>query len=481
MAQALLYDPIRLRALGLRTAAAAQWLDGRSSAEPMADASLASLRRIAHTLATVWLPHLASVLGDTSMTGWDEHGPDVSSGSTTPTSWFRSTASAEGADVRPDQVAAEMVRVAALVAAGDLAALLELDAMFVEHADDPAVTFELLRQLGDEGFVTLVTALDQGDMFVGGVLASAEARAARDRVLATLVPTPMGIPSDPDFDLRESIVAGTYTDWFARTHPGCVDIGGANADYTGGGFAIGPDGREYPIVVPTVTDGENIYTADIGPIAAGEPCVNNLGGTDDGWVPVWHQSGVERFQQTPSLVDRTLGFAAGTTGAVTPLLPSSGLSLIQVRPDALPYLAGPAGGPQRPVGSADPSASDTIEDPPTADAVIDLAVRGADGWVVATNLDNQRERVYQVVFEEHPATGRTRARIETYSLALDADGDTVIVPEHVWVDGDGNLMSQGITYAPVVGATGTWSEVTPLAFEPGVVPDSYRVHDQAFP
>ena len=64
---------------------------------------------------------------------------------------------------------------------------------------------------------------------------------------------------------------------------------------------------------------------------------------------------------------------------------------------------------------------------------------------MAAAMDNQTQRAYQVIFEEN-ADGRRRARIQTFTLAHDGEGGVVIVPEHVYVDADGELTSETISY-----------------------------------
>ena len=313
-----------------------------------------------------------------------------------------------------------------------------------------------------------------------------------------MVPTPMDLATDPDFELATAIMSGgDWTDnsseWSNAINPECKDLGGPDADYRGGGFVTGPDGLPYAIVVPWVQDGESQYTADIGPAnrrrepcyrrrdrqVSEEPCVGNLNGDDQGWTPVGYQSGIERFQEAPTPIDRMFGVFAGTTGMVTPMPPSSQTRFIQMQPGFLPSLAASSHGAPPPLGSASPSVADTVN-APAGPALIAATVRGADGWVFATNMDNQRERAYQIVFEAAP-DGRRRARIETYTLGYDANGDVVIVPEHVWVNADGELVSELITYAPPAGPSGVLSNVTPISFTPGVVPQPYVVPGQEFP
>ena len=94
-------------------------------------------------------------------------------------------------------------------------------------------------------------------------------------VHAVMVPTPMDLATDPDFELATAIMSGgdwtnNSSEWSNAINPGCADLGGPDADYRGGGFVTGPDGLPYPIVVPWVQDGESEYTADVGPANADE-------------------------------------------------------------------------------------------------------------------------------------------------------------------------------------------------------------------
>ena len=140
-----------------------------------------------------------------------------------------------------------------------------------------------------------------------------------------MVPTPMDLATDPDFELATAIMSGgDWTDnsseWSNAINPECKDLGGPDADYRGGGFVTGPDGLPYAIVVPWVQDGESQHTADVGPanpdenrdtangsVGSEEPCVGNLNGGDQGWTPVGYQSGIERFQEAPTPIDRMFG------------------------------------------------------------------------------------------------------------------------------------------------------------------------------
>jgi hypothetical protein len=89
-----------------------------------------------------------------------------------------------------------------------------------------------------------------------------------------------------------------------------------------------------------------------------------------------------------------------------------------------------------------------------------------------------------VLFERN-TDGRRRARIETYTLAHDGYGGVSIIPEHVWVDAEGNLMSETISYGgpfapdyPMI--TSGVPDVANFAFS-GNEPFQYEVPSAVFP
>jgi hypothetical protein len=311
-----------------------------------------------------------------------------------------------------------------------------------------------------------------------------------DQLIAVLVeqaadPDAPFVLDSGEFSLAAAITRVEPQQWFDDLHPGCVAFAGGS--YSGGGYITDHRGVRYPIVVPSVeTEDGDIYTADAHPVAAGEPSVATLGGTDPGWQLIGCATGVERFQEEPSLDERAWAFIAGTTGLVRPLPPNSGLSYIAVAASGPPHLvdAPPTPGPvvapptvDAP-GPADSSAGSIIEGGAA------LAVTVAQGAVMAGALDNQRQRAYRVLFEEND-DGRRRARVETYTLAHNGEGGVVIIPEHVYVDGDGELISQTISYGSPyetdgVYVSGSIDDVAGYAFT-GDEPVAYRVPTAVFP
>jgi hypothetical protein len=193
-----------------------------------------------------------------------------------------------------------------------------------------------------------------------------------------------------------------------------------------------------------------VYTADRHATAPGETSVATLAGSDPGWEVVACARGVERFQAAPSVVERLAGGIAATTGRVGLLPPNGPLALIAMPIAGPPFFAAAPTAPsppRSPEGGGGPDGS-----PPTPGDVVAGAVGlGITAWGsagVALTMDNQNQRAFQVVFERN-ADGRRRARVQTCRLHFDAEGDLAIVPEYVFVNGDGELTAQPVRYGSV--------------------------------
>jgi hypothetical protein len=242
--------------------------------------------------------------------------------------------------------------------------------------------------------------------------------------------------------------------WFADVHRGCASFAGGS--YLGGGYVEGPDGARYPIVVPRVeTDDGAVYTADRHAPAPGEPSIATLAGSDPGWEVAACATGVERFQAAPSVVERLAGGLAASTGRVAPLPSNGPLALIAMPVDRPPFLtevptipsprlAAPGGGGPR---DTPPTPGDVVA------GAVGLGITIGRSGAVGLAMDNQSERAFQVVFERN-ADGRRRARVQTFRLHYDAEGGVVIVPEHVFVNGDGELTALPVRYGSVTGTDG---------------------------
>jgi hypothetical protein len=288
-----------------------------------------------------------------------------------------------------------------------------------------------------------------------------------------------------DFSLAAAITPGEQAQWLHDVNPACVLFAGGS--YLGGGYVTDPNGDRWPIVVSrVVTDDGDVYTSDELPVSSGQPSVATLGGSDPGWEVVGYATGIERFQEAPSVADTILGALGGTTGQVGPLPPNSGLALIAMPASGPPHLVTEPLTPGPLVAMPTAGVPDPADSSPGAivEGGTALAVTVAHGGVMAAAMDNQTQRAYRAVFEGN-ADGRRRVRIETFTLAHDGDGDVVIVPEHVYVDADGDLMSQTISYGNPYQVDGVYiggsnDDVAEFAFS-GNEPISYPVPRAVFP
>jgi hypothetical protein len=196
---------------------------------------------------------------------------------------------------------------------------------------------------------------------------------------------------------------------------------------------------------------------------------------------------IERVQKNPARAEGFAGFLAGTSGLVGPLPPNSGLAHIEVSDrGGAPWFTTEPVTPGRVVTPLTVGAPDPADSSPGAvlEGGVALGVTVIHGSVMASAMDNQTQRAYRVLFEEN-TDGRRRARIETYTLAHDGNGGVSIIPEHVWVDGEGNLTSETISYGrpfapdlPMI--TSGVPDVAGFAFS-GYEPFRYEVPRAVFP
>jgi hypothetical protein len=290
--------------------------------------------------------------------------------------------------------------------------------------------------------------------------------------------------------------AGNPDDWARAVQPRgpggkCFDP--RQSHYAGNGFVTGPDGRQYPLVVPKVRDGDHHYTGD-GPTYRGTGSVQDLGGQDPGWTTVYDKSGVHRFGPAPNLFDKWAAYWSPKAPELTALNPEN---LLRLGPTTgypefgpPPDEAGqkippkPKSGPQgkkwawRPVGDGkwawvdldlyEPTkklkrqyphvigkyARDPV--PPrwarrvqTAQGVADLGASALQGGINVQLLgDDVYLRLYRIEFQRHP-DGRVRALLRTYKVDRNNNtGGLEVIPMVNWVDRHGRLRSENIRWRP---------------------------------
>jgi hypothetical protein len=308
-----------------------------------------------------------------------------------------------------------------------------------------------------------------------------------DELVGALVPpasdpNPAFVLASGQYSLADAIETGG--NWREDVF-GVACVGFTGGKYIGGGYVRDHTGTRYPIVIPHVETDGDIYTADEYAVP-GEPTVATLGGSDPDWQLVGCATGVALFQEAPSLDEAVWGFLAGTTGLVRPLPPNSGLAEISMSVGGLPCLVDDVHAPGSVAEPPSGGAPDPFDTSPgtVLQAGASLGVTAAQGGVMVAAMDNQTQRAYQVIFERN-ADGRRRARIQTFTLAHDDDGEVVIVPEHVFVDANGDLISETISYGNPYDTSGTpvasfTNDVADFAFS-GEEPIRYKVPGAVFP
>lgn len=522
MAEPMLwYDAERVRSLARRTSETIEFLVRTRCDDPVGADAMSTVRDLAHGLSTTWMPAFAGIDRDTSMIGWragslggsaahgsgpadlgdevsddefidlldpDAHSAEIVVGGREIPMDLLDELARRWPDLDAEQQENAIVHLlawevlpGALVLLGGQSPLSFLPRWLDDLEIDPGFAQQVIATVaaGDGVATELQPLVDRVGTEYGDVLAAGINGVDDPIVLAGVgLVVPFTVDSatasafvgrlSPDrraaidgtvildtagFTLGDSVVAESSdgTSWSST-----VDFfGGDDAGYEGGGFVVGPDGREYPMVIPTVTTADGTYTADAW-VAPGEPAVANLGGADDGWEVVGYASGVERVQAAPGALAIVLGGIAASTGLVRPAPPNSGLPSIVMHPNGPPSL------------SEEPPTLPTTENTPDADG---MSLLVADVAVMTVNMDNQTERAYQVIFEQND-DGRIRVRVETFTLWENTDGDIIINPQHLYVDADGRLMSQGISYGAPFAVDGT-QVITPGADVDGFHFDGY--------
>lgn len=239
-----------------------------------------------------------------------------------------------------------------------------------------------------------------------------------------------------DYDPFATVESGDPQLWQRMLHPAYCEF-----TYDGGGFVTGPDGLRYPIVALPQVD------VNLPPYQSGAA---TLFGSDPGWSALYvHQGLTEIGDETPAWQKWIIGLGIAT-GGPTPsgqYLGSEAYGLLSFGVDGIPHFdaighGNPDALPEIPSGSEPPMLMPVqlrdgrivdidTHDPETWPREVrrrgvagyqsyqrrtarlgglDLAVMGAQGVNVATNLDNDRTFRYQVRFEVND-DGRRRALV----------------------------------------------------------------------
>ena len=205
-----------------------------------------------------------------------------------------------------------------------------------------------------------------------------------------------------EFDLGESFEGGVLFSDGSTWRDGLIEGEyPPEVEFNGGGAILGPDGRVYPIIIPTLTDANgDRFTHRIG----------DLNGYDVGWEPIGYRVGFEQFSNELSFWGKTFVTGAGATGLdIGERIPDDHLAGLQFRFGEPPRLG------SVPVG-ADTSGYVSAGSGRVGSAV-DYAVAGVTAFQTFNSLNSNVDRAYEVVFEEHE-TGARRATVTTHTLEV---------------------------------------------------------------
>lgn len=278
----------------------------------------------------------------------------------------------------------------------------------------------------------------------------------------------VGTPDDCDSasvasptDLAEILAAGVPAGAFLVSPLGVNETMAQQplTGYYGGGFIKGPDGRDYPMVVPNqVVDGRS-YGANA--FSGHEDDPTTLGGRDDGWRTVGKTTGRGLFGEPMGGTDKftASGSVLMGTPVETPNVPER-LDDLTVNETGYPGLAhGPGTVGPDPV----PPVSDPRDNPVDAERAplpppgvhpetfapaqssVDLAGRVGNAALFATRADDHLEYGYQLELQENAADGRTRALLRTYQV-WEQGGDLQIRPTYGWMDQRGSYRWEHLNF-----------------------------------
>ncbi|MGI8662828.1 MAG: hypothetical protein ACR2LQ_06395 [Acidimicrobiales bacterium] len=174
--------------------------------------------------------------------------------------------------------------------------------------------------------------------------------------------------------------------------------------YGGGrGGIVGPDGRVYPLVSPSVVRGGLVYNAEWGRRGSAAH-VGDLLGADPGWHTVDVESGVERHRPEPSWFERAM-IGLGSTVAGPPIASTArDVEAVVLAAGELPSIArAPTEAPY-----PDPIAPTPPAPKPLGGDLVDFAPTVLDFSLGALTADNGANDAYRIEFDEN-VDGRLRA------------------------------------------------------------------------
>jgi hypothetical protein len=252
--------------------------------------------------------------------------------------------------------------------------------------------------------------------------------------------------ADPNWDPAEHVFQGKLT----ALSCGALAARGLPT----GGMITGPNGKDYPLIVPQVLniDGKWVTPSRESPA------------TSDEWHEVAVRQGVTSFGYKASGVSQWAVALGGGAGAPYPegsAFDKKRLNDIQILPDGGAYLPSPEDIPGGTVKEASAEAQRgkgngvwvapvrglAAGKTSTAPDGIGLVVGAASGVLAALHLNDSRAARYRVVFEED-AAGNRQARMELYRVTNAPGAKEGVDIMAAYVDEHGELAGTPVTGEP---------------------------------
>ncbi len=201
-------------------------------------------------------------------------------------------------------------------------------------------------------------------------------------------------------------------------------VDGEELVYYGGGSVLGPDGRYYPIVIPTLTkDGQHVSNGfDVR--------------GDDGWTTIGYSTGSTQFDADIPWWGKGAQAAGSASGQQYPGVPDDELvNAIEFRGDRPPRIIN--------VPAADADTSGHVS---SGSGVVDGAVAAYGALVTWNSANDNTNRAYEVEFEQH-ATGAKRARVTTFQLVEGGPHGVSLQSSNIYADGSGTASQLPAIYS----------------------------------
>ncbi|MQA78533.1 MAG: hypothetical protein GEV10_08650 [Streptosporangiales bacterium] len=276
-------------------------------------------------------------------------------------------------------------------------------------------------------------------------------------------------PWDKSWTPDGNVVSGTAGAWDLAVLLGAPCLPGGVA-YTGGGFLVGPDGKEYPVVTPQ-------YAGKGGELSGHGPGAETLGGLDTGWQTLATYTGYDQLGEPLSTAEAGMVIAGAIAGAqyqpYTTVNASATQSLVldeygypvAVADTPPGSTAQPPGVPASTYtyvvtdGKGQPQVGSYTAPGMPGGNLVAVGTNVAEGLAAVDQADANSYYTYQVEFQQN-TDGRVRAIYTAYQVIDGPDGQYV-QPYDVHFDEDGQMVLEeaGWTAPPPISEGGSSVDV----------------------